>query len=146
LADAGKTATTYMYDISSQRKYIGQHYDAQTGLDYMNARYYNAKTGRFISQDPAFWAPTADELKAQMINPQLFNEYSYAGNNPISGSDPSGRIPVLPVIMGALYVGGLVYSGHDTYSTMTNPNATALDRGQSVGLAWCQEVGLQRLV
>jgi len=77
--------------FDSQRKYIGQHYDAQTGLDYMNARYYNAKTGRFISQDPAFWAPTADELKAQMINPQLFNEYSYAGSNPISGSDPSGR-------------------------------------------------------
>ncbi|MBI1866507.1 MAG: type IV secretion protein Rhs, partial [Candidatus Staskawiczbacteria bacterium] len=31
---------------------MGQEYDAETGLNYLNARYYNSNIGRFISQDP----------------------------------------------------------------------------------------------
>jgi len=72
--------------FNEQRKYIGQEYDTDTGLNYLNARYYNATTGRFISQDPMFWG------KLDLSNPQNFNSYSYARNNPIVGSDPSGLL------------------------------------------------------
>ena len=38
--------------FDEQRKYIGQEYDADTGLNYLNARYYNSAIGRFTSEDP----------------------------------------------------------------------------------------------
>ena len=79
--------------FKEQRKYIGQEYDVETGLNYLNARYYNSNTGQFISEDPVFWeiGQTKDG-KSVLLNPQAQNSYSYAGNNPIISSDPSGRI------------------------------------------------------
>ncbi|MBI3337419.1 MAG: RHS repeat-associated core domain-containing protein [Candidatus Staskawiczbacteria bacterium] len=65
---------------------MGQEYDAETGLNYLNARYYNSNIGRFISQDPMFWDFSEDYLS----DPQQWNSYSYARNNPIVGSDPTG--------------------------------------------------------
>ncbi|HEV7671108.1 MAG TPA: FG-GAP-like repeat-containing protein [Thermoanaerobaculia bacterium] len=73
---------------NEQRRYIGQIYDAATGLDYLNARYYEGGRGQFISQDPVFWeTPNAQNL----TNPQTLNSYAYANGNPITGKDPSGR-------------------------------------------------------
>ena len=77
--------------FNEQRKYIGQEFDAETGLNYLNARYYNTTTGRFISQDPMFWSFDKDYL----IDPQQWNAYSYARNNPIVGSDPSGLLTLI---------------------------------------------------
>jgi len=74
--------------FSEQRKYIGQEYDADTGLNYLNARYYNATLARFISQDPMFWSFNV----AWLTDPQNQNSYAYARNNPIAGSDPSGLL------------------------------------------------------
>lgn len=51
------------------------------GLIYMNARFYDATLGRFISPDTVI--PDAN-------NPQSLNRYAYARNNPISYSDPTG--------------------------------------------------------
>lgn len=72
--------------FNEQRKYIGQEFDADTGLSYLNARYYNPIIGRFISQDPMFWSFDSTWL----ADPQNQNSYSYARNNPIVGSDPTG--------------------------------------------------------
>ncbi|OGZ63367.1 MAG: hypothetical protein A2639_01720 [Candidatus Staskawiczbacteria bacterium RIFCSPHIGHO2_01_FULL_34_27] len=74
--------------FNEQRKYIGQEFDAETGLNYLNARYYNSALGRFISQDPMFWN-LSNEL---LTDPQQQNSYSYARNNPIVGSDPTGLL------------------------------------------------------
>ena len=75
--------------FTEQRKFIGQEFDQDTGLNYLNARYYNSALARFISQDPMFWNFNADWLS----DPQTQNAYSYARNNPITGSDPSGLTP-----------------------------------------------------
>ena len=72
---------------NDQRKYIGEEYDADTGLNYLNARYYNSSRGQFTSQDPMFWQLPADLL----ADPQQLNSYSYARNNPIVMSDPTGE-------------------------------------------------------
>ena len=80
-AGAGQTA------FSEQRKYIGQEFDPDTGLNYLNARYYNSAIARFTSQDPVSLA-TPEKL---LSDPQQLNLYSYARNNPIVGSDPSGE-------------------------------------------------------
>lgn len=68
---------------ASDRGWISQIEDRSTGLDYLNARYYDPTMGRFISPDPLF-----DPAVPQSINP-----YSYGINNPVTFSDPSGLDP-----------------------------------------------------
>jgi RHS repeat-associated protein len=47
--------------------YTGREYDAETGLNYHRARYYDPNTGRWLSEDPI---GTADDA----------NLYRYVGN------------------------------------------------------------------
>jgi RHS repeat-associated protein len=68
--------------------FTGQRLDA-TGLMFYNARYYAATLGRFIS---------ADTIVPGAGNPQALNRFSYALNNPINYTDPSGH--------DAMFVGG----------------------------------------
>jgi RHS repeat-associated protein len=78
--------------FSEQRKYIGEVFDADTGLNYLNARYYNSNYWRFISQDPVFWeVGMTDRGRDALADPQSMNSYSYAQNNPIRFSDPTGE-------------------------------------------------------
>jgi RHS repeat-associated protein len=60
--------------------YAGRPADLVTGLDLLGARQYDPATGRFLSLDPLFGAGS----------PQDMGGYSYAGDDPVSGSDPSG--------------------------------------------------------
>ncbi len=76
--------------IPEQRKFTGHEYDPVTGYTYMKSRYYDGSTGRFLSQDPMFWQLPQELL----LDPQLQNSYSYARNNPIINTDPSGDIAV----------------------------------------------------
>jgi RHS repeat-associated protein len=62
-------------------KFTGYERDAETGLDYAFARYYNARLGRFMSGDP---------LASDVGDPQSLNRYAYARNNPINFIDPTG--------------------------------------------------------
>jgi RHS repeat-associated protein len=63
-------------------KFRGQEYDGSTGLYFYQARYYDATLGRFVS---------ADTLVAYPGDPQDLNRYSYARNNPLRYTDPSGH-------------------------------------------------------
>ncbi|MFY0566796.1 FG-GAP-like repeat-containing protein [Archangium lansingense] len=74
----------------------GGHVTDETGLIYMNARYYDPKLGRFISPD---------SLVPSAANPQAFNRYAYVYNNPISNIDPTGHVPVVAAIATAVSVG-----------------------------------------
>ncbi len=69
-----------------QRGYIGEDYDPETDLDYLNARYYDPALKRFLTQDPEFWLMPEDSL----LDPQRQNSYSYGRNNPVMYSDPMG--------------------------------------------------------
>lgn len=62
--------------------YTGHVNDPDTGLVYMQARYYDPATGRFLSADPV--TPSPGNLFS-------FNRYDYANNNPIVNIDPDGR-------------------------------------------------------
>ena len=62
-------------------KYTGKELDS-TGLYYYEARYYDPSLGRFIS---------ADTIVPRPRDPQEFNRYSYAGNNPLIYTDPTGH-------------------------------------------------------
>ena len=65
--------------------YTGGVYDENTGLYYLNARYYNPETGRFISRDT--YEGTSEE-------PSSLHLYLYCANDPVNYVDPSGHHPL----------------------------------------------------
>jgi RHS repeat-associated protein len=65
-------------------KFTSHLRDAETGLDFMGARYYSNVQGRFTSPD----VPFADQ---QVEDPQSWNLYTYVRNNPLKYVDPSGQ-------------------------------------------------------
>jgi len=65
------------------RKYTGKERDSESGLDYFGARYYGSSMGRFMSPDH----PLIDQHPE---NPQSWNLYAYARNNPLINIDPTG--------------------------------------------------------
>ena len=67
--------------IPQGRGYIGERYDAETGLQYLHARYFDPLLGRFLTPD------TFDPMMAGVD----INRYAYAGNDPVNGSDPGGH-------------------------------------------------------
>lgn len=69
---------------SSEYSYSGNMLDEDTGFLYMQARYYDAASGRFLGEDPIIFEGDKE------ID---LNRYSYALDNPMSFSDPSGMTP-----------------------------------------------------
>jgi RHS repeat-associated protein len=66
--------------------FTGHVNDPETGLTYMQQRYYDPLAGRFLSVDPVL---TDGNTGAS------FNRYVYANNSPYNNVDPDGRNPVL---------------------------------------------------
>ena len=107
LADAstGKLAATYTYDawgkivkINNQApekvastnianlnpfRYRGYYYDTETGLYYLQSRYYDPEVGRFINADAHIVTDQDSVLTTNM--------YAYCQNNPVMRSDQNGE-------------------------------------------------------
>ncbi|MBV9768363.1 MAG: hypothetical protein JOZ32_02225, partial [Bryobacterales bacterium] len=79
---AGRGSQFDGYDNVNQ-KFTGKERDTETSLDFFQARYYGPGMGRFMSVDPA-------NAGAEPSDPESWNAYSYAGNNPLSRIDPDG--------------------------------------------------------
>ena len=63
-------------------------FDAGVVHALLQARYYDSGKGAFLSEDPVFLG----EPKHQVLtDPQSLNSYSYANDNPVTKSDPTGR-------------------------------------------------------
>lgn len=63
-------------------RYRGYRFDEDTGLYYLQSRYYNPETGRFISADGNF-GPNGNAIG--------HNSYAYTKNSPILYTDPDGE-------------------------------------------------------
>jgi RHS repeat-associated protein len=66
------------------QRFTGKEADAETGLDYFGKRYFSAAQGRFMSVD-------GHNEGAQLLDPQSWNGYAYAGNNPLRFTDRDGQ-------------------------------------------------------
>jgi len=71
-------------------RYRGYYYDTETGLYYLQSRYYNPDWGRFISQDEAQYHEGMTGAAA--------NLYAYGANNPVMMSDPTGHSTIDTVL------------------------------------------------
>ena len=76
----GCAGTNYPFLTQKER-------DIETGLDYFLARYYSNLLGRFTSIDP-----DNAQGRENLNDPQGWNAYSYVGNNPLTRTDPDGRL------------------------------------------------------
>jgi RHS repeat-associated protein len=70
-----------VYGTATNHGFTGHEHLDETYLIHMNGRVYDYRLGRFLSVDPIISNPAS----SQSINP-----YSYIGNNPLSGVDPTG--------------------------------------------------------
>ncbi len=78
-------------------RYRGYYFDNESGLYYLNSRYYDPIIGRFISPD------SLDYLDPSAVGG--LNLYAYCGNNPIMYVDPEGHSFLLAVIMPVVLIG-----------------------------------------
>ena len=72
-------------------KYTSKEQDAETGLYYYGARYYDARTSRWISTDPILESYLSGKPAGGVYDPSNLDLYSYVGNNPIKYVDPDGK-------------------------------------------------------
>ena len=92
----GNLARSGAQDFLNEVTFTGSVSDTASGLQYMNARFYNPNTGRFLSQDTysgSAWDPWTQHL------------YAYCGNNPVNMIDPTGHSAWL-IILGLLTAWG----------------------------------------
>lgn len=96
----GKIVVSYTYDtwgrivanVGSMASTLGQLnpfryrsycYDEETGLYYLNSRYYDPVTGRYLNPDVV--------LGANDMDPMSYNLYVYCNNDPVNRMDPTGH-------------------------------------------------------
>jgi RHS repeat-associated protein len=88
--NSGTVANSYVYDSYGRRlnvtesviqpfSYTGREFDVESGLYFYRARYFDAQTGRFLSEDPIGFVGEDENL------------YRYVGNNPVNFIDPDGE-------------------------------------------------------
>ena len=77
----GQPLTSNGSTILQAKAYINERFDAETGLQYLHARYYDPVLGRFLTPDT--WDPIIAEVD--------INRYAYAANDPVNGSDANGH-------------------------------------------------------
>ena len=63
-------------------RYRGYYYDTETGFYYLQSRYYDPTTRRFLN---------ADKIAGQLGDDQSHNIFAYCRNNPINLVDPTGH-------------------------------------------------------
>ena len=68
--------------FNNEQQYTGAVYDDSTGLLYLNARFYDPQTGRFISRDT---------YRGEQDDAGTWHLYLYCANNPVNYVDPSGH-------------------------------------------------------
>ena len=77
----GNPLTSNGSTVLNGKAYINERFDAETGLQYLHARYYDPNLGRFLTPDT--WDPILAGVD--------FNRYAYAANDPVNQSDANGH-------------------------------------------------------
>ncbi len=121
---AGAVVGTYTFDAYGKQTaktgtattplgFAGQYTDAETGFQYLRARYYDPATAQFVTRDPI---------------EQLTREpYGYVNGNPLNAKDPLGLWPHIAIAGAIGAVVGGVAGGiqHVTKNGFSDPRGFA---------------------
>ena len=117
--ESGVTVVEYTYDTWGKKvtttgslagtlglfqpfRYRGYVYDWETGFYYLQSRYYDPTTGRFIS---------ADVLLSTGQGVLGHNAYAYCGDSPVGRLDSTGSFWITALLVTVIVVGGLCTLG-----------------------------------
>ena len=113
--DAWGACTTYTgdeyFEIAELNpyRYRGYYYDTDTELYYLQSRYYDPKTGRFLNADePVLLGINGTALNFGCVNKSVMesNLFSYCENDPVNKTDYDGNILftiIAKCILGAMF-------------------------------------------
>jgi RHS repeat-associated protein len=73
---------------------IGERFDPETGLQYLNARYYDPGMGMGMGIQPDWWEVTKPGVGT--------NRYAYSFGDPVNKMDPGGILGLIAVGMASL--------------------------------------------
>ena len=135
----GTVSQAYVYDsfgqivqqigtLANLYTYTGREFDTESGLYYYRTRYYDAKIGRFLQEDPI------GSLGG-------INFYTYVGGNPTNFTDPIGMFRLeqfltglSQVLTGGVTVGAAVYVTAQTgFVSAPLSISAAIKGGSTVG-------------
>lgn len=125
--------------VNNPFRYRGYYYDVESGLYYLNSRYYDPQTGRFINADDT------DTLLYSLSELTDKNLFAYCDNNPIMHDDKNGDFWNFVVgAVGGLIVGGIVQIASNLISgnNWSDGLATAAITGAASGLLAASGAGL----
>ena len=123
----GNAVVSYLYDawgapisitgpmastlgVQNPIRYRGYYYDTETGLYYLQSRYYDPVVGRFINADG--YVSTGQGILGT-------NMFAYCNNNPVNRSDPFGQY----------WIGNLSGKRYDSLSCTTRYEMQLYDGG-----------------
>ncbi|MBE6880614.1 MAG: RHS repeat-associated core domain-containing protein [Ruminococcaceae bacterium] len=104
--------------VKNPFRYRGYYYDTETGYYYLNSRYYDPITGRFLNEDG--FVSTGQGLLG-------YNMFAYCGNNPVMRVDPNGDIFFLALIYAGLTSGGIFGAGATSVISASGPETEYAD-------------------
>lgn len=114
LSQSGSMAST------NPLRYRGYYYDSETGFYYLQSRYYDPATRRFINADVYSSTDSSDAISCNM--------FAYCGNNPTSRSDETGDF--WNFIVGAV-VGAVVNAVSTAVDAVKEGGLDALSDGKT---------------
>ena len=116
-------------------RYRGYYYDTETGLYYLQSRYYDATLCRFLNRD------NVNYLEPESIHG--LNLYAYCNNNPVMFADPSGHSVILAMLIGA-GIGLVIGLGSQLASDIiSNVVANGFDLSEWKMSSWQTYVGVE---
>ena len=85
--DSGNTLPSYSFAYQINVRYRGYYYDSETGLYYLQSRYYDPETGRFLNADDVNFLGATETLLS-------YNAFAYCENDPVNFLDLFGKTKV----------------------------------------------------
>ena len=106
-------------------RYRGYVYDEETGLYYLQSRYYDPETCRFINADGGIY-PVDGSVNG-------YNLFAYCVNNPVIYADKTGNFPwLVAIIIGAGAIVGGILGANSKQSLINNVNTKKQNNNQNM--------------